>query len=41
MSGMNEHGLSLAVMEVPPEVWNRLLELSAAALAYSTQENQE
>lgn len=31
----------LAVMEVSPEVWSRLLELSEAALAYSTQENQE
>ncbi len=31
----------LSVMEVPPEVWSRLLELSEAALAYSTQENQE
>jgi len=31
----------LTVMEVSPEVWNRVLELSQAALAYSTQENQE
>jgi len=31
----------LSVMEVSPEVWSRLLELSEAALAYSTQENQE
>jgi predicted RNA-binding protein with PUA-like domain len=31
----------LCVMEVSPEVWSRLLELSEAALAYSTQENQE
>lgn len=31
----------LTVMEVTPEVWNRVLELSQAALAYSTQENQE
>jgi predicted RNA-binding protein with PUA-like domain len=31
----------LWVMEVTPEVWNRVLELSQAALAYSTQENQE
>jgi predicted RNA-binding protein with PUA-like domain len=31
----------LSVMEVTPEVWNRILELSQAALAYSTQENQE
>jgi predicted RNA-binding protein with PUA-like domain len=31
----------LCVMEIPPEIWNRLLALSAAALAYSTQENQE
>ena len=31
----------LSVMEVSPEIWNRLLELSEAALAYSTRENQE
>jgi len=31
----------LCVMEIPPEIWNRLLALSEAALAYSTQENQE
>jgi predicted RNA-binding protein with PUA-like domain len=31
----------LSVMEVSPEVWNHVLELSRAALAYSTQENQE
>jgi predicted RNA-binding protein with PUA-like domain len=31
----------LDVMEVSPEVWSRILELSQAALAYSTQENQE
>lgn len=31
----------LTVMEVTPEVWNRVLELSQAALALSTQENQE
>lgn len=31
----------LCVMEVTPEIWNRILELSQAALAYSTQENQE
>ena len=31
----------LCVMEVSPEIWSRLLELSAAALAYSTQEDQE
>lgn len=31
----------LSVMPVTPEVWNRILELSQAALAYSTQEDQE
>ena len=31
----------LSVMEVSPEIWSRLLELSEAALAYSTQEDQE
>jgi predicted RNA-binding protein with PUA-like domain len=31
----------LCVMEVSPEIWSRLLELSEAALAYSTQEDQE
>ena len=31
----------LTVMEVTPEVWNRILEMSQAALAFSTQENQE
>jgi len=31
----------LSVMEVTPEIWNRVQELSQAALAYSTQENQE
>ena len=31
----------LTVMPVTPEVWNRILELSQAALAFSTQENQE
>ena len=31
----------LCVMEVLPEIWSRLLELSEAALAYSTQEDQE
>jgi hypothetical protein len=29
------------VMPVTPEVWNRILELSQAALAFSTQEDQE
>jgi predicted RNA-binding protein with PUA-like domain len=31
----------LCVVPVTPEVWNRILELSQAALAYSTQEDQE
>jgi predicted RNA-binding protein with PUA-like domain len=31
----------LSVIPVTPEVWNRILELSQAALAYSTQEDQE
>ncbi|HKI06148.1 MAG TPA: EVE domain-containing protein [Thermoanaerobaculia bacterium] len=31
----------LTFLPVTPEVWNRVQELSAAALAYSTQENQE
>jgi predicted RNA-binding protein with PUA-like domain len=31
----------LSVMEVSPEIWNRVLELSQASLAFSTQENQE
>jgi predicted RNA-binding protein with PUA-like domain len=31
----------LCVMEVSPEIWNRVQELSHAALAYSTQEDQE
>ena len=31
----------LAVVPVTPEIWNRILELSQAALAYSTQEDQE
>jgi hypothetical protein len=29
------------VIPVTPEVWNRILEMSQAALAFSTQENQE
>lgn len=31
----------LTFMPVTPEIWNRLLELSEAPLALSTQENQE
>lgn len=31
----------MTVVPVTPEVWNRILELSQAALAYSTQEDQE
>jgi predicted RNA-binding protein with PUA-like domain len=31
----------MTVVPVTPEVWNRVLELSQAALAYSTQEDQE
>lgn len=31
----------LSVVPVTPEIWNRILEISEAALAYSTQENQE
>jgi predicted RNA-binding protein with PUA-like domain len=31
----------LAVVPVSPELWNRILELSEAALALSTQEDQE
>lgn len=31
----------LSVMEVSPEIWNRILEISQAALAYSTQEDPE
>ena len=31
----------MTVIPVTPEVWNRVLELSQAALAYSTQEDQE
>lgn len=31
----------MSVVPVTPEVWNRILELSQAALAYSTQEDQE
>ncbi len=31
----------LEVLEVTPEIWSRVLELSQAALAYSTQEDQE
>jgi predicted RNA-binding protein with PUA-like domain len=31
----------LEVIPVTPEVWNRILEISQAALAYSTQEDQE
>jgi predicted RNA-binding protein with PUA-like domain len=31
----------LTVLPVTPEVWNRILEVSQAALAYSTQEDQE
>lgn len=31
----------LSVVPVTPELWNRILELSGAALALSTQENQE
>ena len=30
-----------AVVPVTPEIWNRILELSEAALAYATQEDQE
>jgi predicted RNA-binding protein with PUA-like domain len=31
----------LAVVPVTPEIWERVLELSEAALAYATQEDQE
>ena len=31
----------LSVVPVTPEIWNRILEISQAALAYSTQEDQE
>jgi hypothetical protein len=31
----------MTVLPVSPEIWNRILELSQAALAYSTQEDQE
>jgi predicted RNA-binding protein with PUA-like domain len=31
----------LSVLPVTPEIWNRILELSEAALALSTQEDQE
>jgi predicted RNA-binding protein with PUA-like domain len=31
----------LAAVPVTPEIWNRLVELSEAVLAYSTQEDQE
>lgn len=31
----------LTFLPVTPEVWNRILELSTASLAYSTQEDQE
>lgn len=32
---------NLDVIPVTPEIWDRLLELSEAALAYATQEDQE